>query len=84
MKITSLFFFASLASSSTVYFIRHGEKPTDGDGLSQQGEARAQCLRTVFGITSAYNIGYIMAQTPQSGNNPPNVLVAWAKQVVSI
>ncbi|KAI9711868.1 MAG: hypothetical protein M1820_002013 [Bogoriella megaspora] len=68
-----LFYIASLcllsiaaASDSTVYLIRHGEKPDDGDGLSAQGEQRAQCLRTVFGTASQYNIGHIMAQTPQS------------------
>ncbi|CAM1503495.1 Fc.00g010860.m01.CDS01 [Cosmosporella sp. VM-42] len=67
MKVSSLLFFASLVvSSPTVYFIRHGEKPDDGDGLSEQGEARAQCLRSVFGVASVYNIGHIMAQKPQS------------------
>lgn len=56
----------ALAATPTVYFIRHGEKPDDDDenGLSAQGEQRAQCLRTVFGAASAYNIGHIMAQTP--------------------
>ncbi|KAI1317560.1 hypothetical protein F5Y16DRAFT_148783 [Xylariaceae sp. FL0255] len=51
----------------TVYLIRHGEKPSDGsNGLSTQGEERAQCLRTVFGASSGYDIGYIMAETPES------------------
>lgn len=49
----------------TVYLIRHGEKPADGDGLNAQGEQRAQCLRNVFGASSSYNIGHIMAQTPK-------------------
>lgn len=50
----------------TVYLIRHGEKPDDGStGLSAQGEDRAQCLRQVFGASSGYNIGYIMAMTPK-------------------
>ena len=34
--------------SNTVYLIRHGEKPADGgQGLSPQGEERAQCLTSV-------------------------------------
>lgn len=58
----------ALAATPTVYLIRHGEKPADDDetGLSTQGEQRAQCLRSVFGATSAYDIGHIMAQTPLS------------------
>jgi hypothetical protein len=55
------------AASPTVYLIRHGEKPSSGNGLSTQGLERAQCLRTVFGASSAYSIGHIMAQTPLSG-----------------
>ncbi|KAJ2974907.1 hypothetical protein NQ176_g5811 [Zarea fungicola] len=68
MKATLILAAASLvAAQSTVYFIRHGEKPADGsDGLSPQGEQRAQCLRDVFGASSQYNIGYIMAETPSS------------------
>ncbi|KAJ5110453.1 hypothetical protein N7532_000988 [Penicillium argentinense] len=59
---------ATLAlADPTVYLIRHGEKPDDGDGLNAQGEQRAQCLRNVFGASSSYNIGHIMAQTPKSG-----------------
>ncbi|KAI1438912.1 hypothetical protein GGR50DRAFT_690679 [Xylaria sp. CBS 124048] len=54
------------AAKPTVYLIRHGEKPDDGNGLNAMGEERAQCLRTVFGATSQYNIGYIMAQMPKS------------------
>nr|POE63714.1 hypothetical protein CFP56_04617 [Quercus suber] len=51
----------------TVYLIRHGEKPSDGsNGLSAQGMQRAQCLRNVFGASSQYDIGYIMAETPKS------------------
>jgi hypothetical protein len=41
----------------TAYLIRHGEKPADGgDGLTTLGQQRAQCLRTVFGASSRYNI----------------------------
>jgi broad specificity phosphatase PhoE len=61
---------ASLAAASpTVYLIRHGEKPDSGNGLSAQGLERAQCLRSVFGASSGYNIGHIMAQTPKSGTS---------------
>ncbi|TAQ87661.1 hypothetical protein B7494_g4028 [Chlorociboria aeruginascens] len=57
---------AALSSAQTVYLIRHGEKPDDGgDGLSAQGLERAQCLRTVFGASSAYEIGYIIAEQPK-------------------
>ena len=52
----------------TVYWIRHGEKPDSGNGLSAQGLERAQCLRSVFGADSNYNIDYIMAQAYKSGN----------------
>jgi len=59
---------ALAAAKPTVYLIRHGEKPADGgDGLSEKGKQRAQCLRQVFGASSQYNIGYIMAQTPKAG-----------------
>lgn len=59
---------ALAAAKPTVYLIRHGEKPADGgDGLSEKGKQRAQCLRQVFGAGSPYNIGYIMAQTPKAG-----------------
>lgn len=59
---------ASLAlAESTVYLIRHGEKPADGGtGLNAQGVQRSQCLRNVFGSSSDYDIGYILAQTPKS------------------
>lgn len=59
---------SSASAAATVYLIRHGEKPSNGStGLSTQGEQRAQCLRSVFGASSSYNIGYILAQTPKSG-----------------
>ncbi|KAL4940972.1 hypothetical protein BDV06DRAFT_230024 [Aspergillus oleicola] len=55
-----------VVADPTVYLIRHGEKPDDGGtGLSAQGEDRAQCVRQVFGASSEYNIGYIMAMTPK-------------------
>lgn len=61
---------AAAASGPTVYLIRHGEKPDSGNGLSAQGLQRAQCLRTVFGASSSYNIGHIMAQQPKSSKLP--------------
>ncbi|KAF1729550.1 hypothetical protein CRV24_010087 [Beauveria bassiana] len=66
--ITILGLAAAVAvAKPTVYFIRHGEKPADdGNGLSAQGLQRAQCLRSVFGASSDYDIGYILAQTPKS------------------
>ena len=62
---------ATFASAqSTVYLIRHGEKPSDGgDGLSAQGLQRAQCLRNVFGASSGYDIGYIIAEQPKSSES---------------
>lgn len=63
---------AACSSAQTVYLIRHGEKPSDGsNGLSAEGEQRAQCLRSVFGTASQYDIGYILAETPQSSACPP-------------
>ena len=60
---------AFYVSAQTVYLIRHGEKPSDGsNGLSTKGKQRAQCLRNVFSSSSNYNIGYIIAEKPKSGN----------------
>jgi len=53
-------------AKKTVYFIRHGEKPSSGaNGLNAQGIQRAQYLRQHFGPESEYNIGYILAQRPK-------------------
>src|SRR3954453_70755 len=55
-------------SRATVYLIRHGEKPEpEENGLSPQGIRRSQALPGVFGPGSSYNIGYIMAQRPGTG-----------------
>lgn len=64
MKSFVLLLLATIATCDPiVYMIRHGEKPADGsNGLSPKGKKRAQCLRTVFGPESDYDIGYIMAQ----------------------
>jgi hypothetical protein len=57
-----------LAAEPTVFLIRHGEKPANGStGLDEQGEERAQCLTNVFGPSSGYEIGYILAEEPKSG-----------------
>ncbi len=64
------------AAKPTVYFIRHGEKPSSGNGLSAAGLQRAQCLRTVFGASSGYHIGHIMAQAYKPGNEPAPFLFA--------
>lgn len=55
----------------TVYLIRHGEKPSSGNGLSTQGMQRAQCLRNVFGASSSYNIEYILTQDYKKGKKSP-------------
>ncbi|KAL5594481.1 hypothetical protein BROUX41_001413 [Berkeleyomyces rouxiae] len=52
-------------SKPTVYLIRHGEKPKNGNGLSAKGVQRAECLKGIFGKNSNYNIGHIMAQRPK-------------------
>ncbi|PRP76388.1 meckelin [Planoprotostelium fungivorum] len=61
--LSTLLVEAADAKYGKVYLIRHGEKPADGgEGLSEAGKKRAQCLRKVFGVTSPYEIGYILAQ----------------------
>ncbi|KAE9990997.1 hypothetical protein EG327_000654 [Venturia inaequalis] len=55
----------SKPSKPTVFFIRHGEKPAFGDGLSTDGLQRAQCLRNVFAKNSSFHIDLIIAQRPQ-------------------
>ncbi|PNP43333.1 hypothetical protein TGAMA5MH_04790 [Trichoderma gamsii] len=76
---------AALASAQTVYFIRHGEKPSDDSdpNLSAQGQQRAQCLRTVFGASSQYNIGYIIAEKPKDDSRlrPLNTVTPLAQDL---
>ncbi len=69
MKAVILLALAVVASCKpTVYLIRHGEKPADDSpGLTERGKQRAQCLRNVFGASSGYNIGHIMAQEYDPG-----------------
>ncbi|PMD24606.1 hypothetical protein NA56DRAFT_686658 [Hyaloscypha hepaticicola] len=57
-----------------IYLIRHGEKPPkvdgkDQDGLSAQGEERAQGLQVTFGKFSPYNIQYIIAEHPKKSGS---------------
>lgn len=52
--------------SNSLTLIRHGEKPSSGNGLNADGEKRSQCLRQIFGAGSGYNIGKIIAE----GYNP--------------
>lgn len=78
MQLTTLLtsLFAATAAANTVYLIRHGEKPADGgNGLTTQGQQRAQCLRTVFGASSSYNIGYIIAEQPKDSWFPFTLLL---------
>lgn len=74
--VAALGIFALATADSTVYLIRHGEKPPSGNGLSTQGMQRAQCLRDVFGASSGYDIGYIMAQDFKSSTTTPRLLRA--------
>ena len=49
--------------SNTVYLIRHGEKPSDGgQGLSAQGEERAQCLTNVCG-SPIFNVSLLSSSS---------------------
>lgn len=37
------------STETTIYIIRHGEKPSDGsDGLTRKGKLRAQCVKRVL------------------------------------
>ncbi|KAM3414619.1 putative phosphoglycerate mutase family protein [Cercospora zeina] len=60
----------------TVYLIRHGEKPSSGNGLNAQGMQRAQCLRNVFGASSDYDIEYILTQDYKKGAHSENLSLA--------
>lgn len=66
--LSSLPLLLNALATTTVYLIRHGEKPETGNGLNAQGVRRAQCLQNVFGNTSSYAISHIMAQTPKLSN----------------
>ncbi|KAH8758729.1 hypothetical protein F5882DRAFT_337617 [Hyaloscypha sp. PMI_1271] len=72
-----------------LYLIRHGEKPDkingkDPDGLSAQGEARAEGLQVVFGKQSPYNINCIIAQHPKkdgSQDRPYKTVLPLSKEL---
>jgi hypothetical protein len=49
-----------------VYFIRHGEKPVQGDGLNARGVQRSEWLGKLFGPSSGYGINYMIAQRPKA------------------
>ncbi|KIJ42125.1 hypothetical protein M422DRAFT_254819 [Sphaerobolus stellatus SS14] len=73
LHFKSIFIFSLLAVvytkkiSNTIYLIRHGEKVDDDTpGLSARGEQRAQCLPSVFGPSSSFNLGYILAEKPKA------------------
>lgn len=56
--------------SPIVYLIRHGEKPLNGgDGLTSQGEKRAEALVDIFGKHSKYSLGLIIAEHPKNSNS---------------
>lgn len=66
LHIFQLSYLQSVAYASyppTVYLVRHGEKSGDplDSGLNADGFKRADCIRTMFGADSSYDIGYIMA-----------------------
>ena len=54
-----------MAQGRAVYFIRHGEKPLQGNGLNAQGIQRSKYLRKLFGPTSDFRVSYLIAQRPQ-------------------
>jgi hypothetical protein len=68
-------FLVITASAQTIYLTREGEKLANGgDGLNVEDMQRAQCLRTVFGASSQYNIGYIIAEQPKSSEPRRSVI----------
>lgn len=52
---------AKSSAGCTMYFIRHGEKPAEGEpnvnGLSKQGEKRAQFIAKLFNGSNSNAIG---------------------------
>jgi hypothetical protein len=49
-----------------VYFIRHGEKPAQGNGLNAEGVRRSKWLSKLFGPSSDYRIKYLIVQQPKA------------------
>lgn len=72
--LLALIFVAVSASAKhhhrpTVYILRHGEKSPNSQNhqLNWHGYERAECLRSVFGEESPYDIGYILAPHVSKG-----------------
>lgn len=70
LAASSILSAAAKTDVPSYYLIRHVEKTSDGS-ISAAGLKRAECLVTVFGKNSKYNIAYIMTQTPYAGGKPP-------------
>lgn len=60
----SIAFLPSLTTAQKIYLIPPAVT-NSSSALTTQGLSRAECLRSVFGRSSPYNIGYIIAQTPK-------------------
>jgi hypothetical protein len=54
-----------MTPARVVYFIRHGEKATQGIGLNAQGIQRSKWLGKLFGPQSGYEVKYMIAQRPK-------------------
>ena len=54
-----------MTKGRVVYFIRHGEKPVQGNGLNAQGRQRSKYLTELFGPSSDYGVEYLIAQRPK-------------------
>jgi hypothetical protein len=55
-----------MVQARIVYFIRHGEKPAQGNGLNAQGIQRSKWLSKLFGPHSDYEVKYMIAQRPKA------------------
>ena len=55
----------AMTKGRVVYFIRHGEKPVQGNGLNAQGQQRSKYLTEHFGPSSNYGVKYLIAQRPK-------------------
>ncbi|KAF4579415.1 hypothetical protein EYR40_000417 [Pleurotus pulmonarius] len=73
------------AAHNSVYLIRNAEEPSLGfAGLTPVGQKRAdECLPTVFGPSSAYNIGLIIACTPDVNTTDCHTSVATANPLAT-
>ncbi|KAG9226802.1 hypothetical protein CCMSSC00406_0009720 [Pleurotus cornucopiae] len=73
------------AAHNSVYLIRNAEEPSLGfAGLTPVGQKRAdECLPTVFGPSSAYNIGLIIACTPDVNTTDCHTSIATANPLAT-